>query len=160
VSARDAPLQSMHISQRFRSVRPSRRATLVSGEFRRTFASSGGENHAGLHREEAIEIGRLRTCAAEHVDDDADDGAADASPSPIHNARAVAGIEAAGGCRGEVNEDRRDHEGRHRSQKFDNRKHALEVGGGKREAATNSAGATVPESESRQPRADEGQCLT
>ena len=53
-------------------------------------ASSGGEYHGGVPaREEPVDVGLLRAGAAQRVDRDAEDGAADREPRPIQSAMPV-----------------------------------------------------------------------
>ena len=83
---------------------------------------------------------------------------ASAEPDPERDAGA--GVEAAAGRRRQVDEDRRDHERRHRAQELDDREHALEVGGGQREAGDEQRGRDGgAEPDPGQPRADQGQRL-
>ena len=49
-------------------------------------------------------------------------------------------VDAAADVRGEVDEDRRDHERRHRAEELDDREHALEVGRRQREARDEQGG--------------------
>ncbi len=85
---------------------------------------------------------------------------ATASPKPIQSAMLRAGIEAAADVRGEVDEDRRDHERRHRPQQLDDREHSLQVGRRQREAGDEQRGRDRrAEPDAGQARADEGQRL-
>src|ERR1700712_4536700 len=83
--------------------------------------------------QELLEVGRLRTRAAERVDGDADGDAAEGESEPDPESDAGAAGKVAAGRRRQVDKDRRDHEGRHRSQELDDCEHALEVGGGEGE---------------------------
>ena len=127
---------------------------------RRTRASSGGEYHAGLSPARKREVRGLRAGAAERVERHADERASDGEAEADPERDLCPDLQAAANCRGEVDEDRRDHERRHGPQQLDDREHSLQVGRRQREACHEQRRRDRrAEPDAGQARADEGRRL-
>ena len=83
-----------------------------------------------------------------------------ATARPIHSAVRVPLSRLPADGAGEVGEDRRDHERRHRAHEFDDREHALEVGCGQGEAGDEQCGGDRrSQADAGQPRAEQREAL-